>query len=93
MFHFIGTLKRVSHFFGVVTQLLSLQLLRDALYENNSFPSGVGVVVFLLCWLVEMAADSERESRELLTDALINSQALNSYTMDEFKELFPRKYR
>ncbi|XP_020615215.1 uncharacterized protein LOC110053333 [Orbicella faveolata] len=40
-----------------------------------------------------MAAHSERESRELLTDALINSQVLNSYTMDEFKELFPRKYR
>ena len=40
-----------------------------------------------------MAADSERDCRELLTDALINSQAHNSYTMDEFKELFPRKYR
>ena len=42
-----------------------------------------------------MAADSERERecRELLTDALINSQVHNSYTMDEFKEFFPRKYR
>ena len=54
----------------------------------------VGVVWF---WRVEepkeMAADNEREYRELLTDALINSQVHNSYTMDEFKELFPRKYR
>ncbi|KAL9985987.1 hypothetical protein ACROYT_G000040 [Oculina patagonica] len=37
--------------------------------------------------------ESERECRELLTDALINNQVHNTYTMDEFKELFPRKYR
>lgn len=50
----------------------------------------------LLFWRVKMAAainESERECRELLTDALINTQVHNSYTMDEFKELFPRKYR
>ena len=61
-------------------------LLRDVLAQ----PSIRG---YALSWMVEMAADSERECRELLTDALINSQVHNSYTMDEFKELFPRKYR
>ncbi|KAJ7339659.1 hypothetical protein OS493_006066 [Desmophyllum pertusum] len=40
-----------------------------------------------------MAANSALECRELFTDALITAQAHNSYTMDEFKELFPRKYR
>ncbi|XP_027044834.1 uncharacterized protein LOC113672704 isoform X1 [Pocillopora damicornis] len=39
------------------------------------------------------SAEGESECTELLTEALINAQIHNSYTMDEFKELFPRKYR
>ena len=39
------------------------------------------------------SAEGESECTELLTEALINVQIHNSYTMDEFKELFPRKYR
>lgn len=61
-------------------------------FTKQNFPLEGGVLLF---WRVKMAAidESERECRELLTDALINNQVHNTYTMDEFKELFPRKYR
>ncbi|XP_073243057.1 uncharacterized protein [Porites lutea] len=40
-----------------------------------------------------MAASSEREYRKLLTDSLLSEEVSNSYTLDEFKDFFPRKYR
>ena len=41
----------------------------------------------------KMAASSEREYRKLLTDSLLSEEVSNSYTLDEFKDFFPRKYR
>ncbi|CAH3178304.1 unnamed protein product [Porites lobata] len=41
----------------------------------------------------KMAAFPEREYRKLLTDSLLSEEVSNSYTLDEFKDFFPRKYR
>ncbi|XP_022782527.1 uncharacterized protein LOC111323420 [Stylophora pistillata] len=40
-----------------------------------------------------MAAGVGDEFKALLTEALINPQIYNSYSMEQFKQLFPRKYR
>lgn len=40
-----------------------------------------------------MAAIRESECRKLFTDFLLNAEVSNSYTLEKFKMLFPRKYR
>ena len=43
--------------------------------------------------MAAVGENAERECRKLLTDCLLNAEVSNSYTLDEFKEFFPRKYR
>lgn len=44
-------------------------------------------------WISGALKMAALEYRELLTDSLLSEEVSNSYTLDEFKDFFPRKYR